>query len=69
VSSNLRRDIIAPWNDDIGAKRRNQLFVLLRSICDDRQPLGFGELDDIGTISARRAGHRDDVTWRQFEQV
>jgi hypothetical protein len=46
MSSDPRRDIIAPSNDDVGAKRLNQLFVLLGSICDDRQPLGFGELDD-----------------------
>jgi hypothetical protein len=29
MSANPRRDIIAPSNDDVGAKRRNQLFVLL----------------------------------------
>ena len=69
VSANPRRDIIAPSNDDIGAKRRNQLFVFLGSIGDDRQPLGFGELDDIAAISARCAGHGDDLTRRQFEQV
>ena len=28
MSSNPRRDIIAPSNDDVGAKRRNQLFVV-----------------------------------------
>jgi hypothetical protein len=55
MSANPRRDIIAPPNDDIGAKRRNQLFVLLGSIGDDRQPLGFGELNDIAAISARCA--------------
>ena len=52
MSANPRRDIIAPSNDEVGAKRRNQLFVLLGSIGDDRQPLGFGELDDIAAISA-----------------
>jgi hypothetical protein len=36
VSTNPRRNIIAPSNDDIGAKRRNQLFVFLRRIGDDR---------------------------------
>jgi hypothetical protein len=57
VSADPRRDIIAPSNNDIGAKRRNQLFVFLGCIGDDRQPLGFGELDDIAAISARRADH------------
>ena len=69
VAANPRRDIITPSNDDIGAKRRNQLFVFLRSIGDDRQPLGFGELDDVAAISARSAGHRDDLTRRQLEQI
>ena len=69
VLANPRRDIIAPPNDDVGAKRRNQLFVLLGSIGDDRQPLGLGELDDVTAISARRAGHGDDLTRRQLEQV
>jgi len=32
VSANPRRDITAPSNDDIGAKRRNQPFVLFGSI-------------------------------------
>ena len=41
VSANPRRDIIAPSNDDIGAKRRNQLFVFLGSIGDDGQPPGL----------------------------
>jgi hypothetical protein len=27
VAAKPRRDIIAPTNDDVGAKRRNQLFV------------------------------------------
>lgn len=36
VAANPRRDIIAPAHDDIGAKRRNQLFVFLGSIGDDR---------------------------------
>jgi hypothetical protein len=36
VSTNPRRNIIAPSNDNIGAKRRNQLFVFLRRIGDDR---------------------------------
>jgi hypothetical protein len=53
VCANPRRDIIAPSDDDIGAKRRNRLFVRLGSIGDDRQPLGFGELDDVAAISAR----------------
>ena len=61
--------IIAPTNDDVGAKRRNQLFVDLGSIGDDRQPLGFGELDDVAAISARRAGHCDDLSRRQLEKV
>ena len=69
VFANARRDIIAPSNDDVGAKRRNQLFVFLRSIGDDRQSFGFGELDDIAAISARRARHCDDLTRRQFEQI
>jgi hypothetical protein len=44
VVANPRRDIIAPSNDDVGAKRGYQCFVFLGSIGDDRQPLGFGEL-------------------------
>ena len=59
VSANPRRDVIAPSNDDIGAKRRNQLFVFLGSIGDDRQAVGFGELDDITAISAGCARHGD----------
>ena len=65
--ANPRRDIIAPSNDDIGAKRLNQLFVFLGRIGDDRQPLGFGELDDIAAISARGARHGEDLTPRQLE--
>jgi hypothetical protein len=52
VTANPRRGIIAPTNDDVGAKRRNQLFVFLGSVGDDRQPFGFGELDDVAAISA-----------------
>ena len=51
VSTNPRRDIIAPSNDNIGAKRLDQPFVFLGRIGDDRQPLGFGELDDIAAIA------------------
>src|ERR1700677_3522446 len=47
VFANPRRDVIASANDDVGAKRGDQFFVLLGSIGDDRQPLGFGELDDV----------------------
>src|SRR5208337_5595414 len=43
VVANPRGNIIAPSDDDIGAKRRNQLLVFLGSIGDDRQPFGFGE--------------------------
>jgi hypothetical protein len=42
VLPNPRRDIIAPSNDGVGAKRGNQLLVFLGSIGDDRQPFGFG---------------------------
>ena len=51
VSANPRRNIITPSNDDVGAKRRNQLFVFLGSIGDHRQPLGLGELNDIAAIA------------------
>jgi hypothetical protein len=54
--ANSRRDITAPSNDDIGAKRRNKPLVFLGRIGDDRQPFGFGKLDDIAAISARGAG-------------
>jgi hypothetical protein len=64
VAAKPRRDIIAPANDDVGAKRRNQLFVFLGSVGDDRQPFGFGELNDIAAISARSTGHGDDLTRR-----
>ena len=69
VFANAQRNIIAPSNDDVGAERRNQLFVFFRSIGDDRQSFGFRELDDVASISARRAGHCDDLTRRQLEQI
>ena len=39
--ANARRDIIAPANDDVGAKRLNELFVFLGRIGDDRQSFGL----------------------------
>ena len=69
VAANAGRDIISPSDDNIGAMRRNQLFIFLGSVSDDRQPLRFGELDDITAISARRASHCDDLTRRQLEQI
>jgi hypothetical protein len=56
-------------NDDVSAKRRNQLFVFFGRIGDDRQSFGFGELDDVAAISARSTGHGDNLAWRQLEQV
>src|SRR5580700_4660935 len=38
VFANPRCDIIAPTNDDVGAKRLNELLVFLRSVGDDRRP-------------------------------
>ncbi len=45
--SNPRRNIVAPSDDDIGAERGDQLFVILGSVGDNRQSLGLGELDDV----------------------
>ena len=67
VLANPRCNIIAPANYDVGAKRRDELFVFLGSIGDDGQPLGFGELDDVAAISARRPGHCDYLTRRELE--
>src|ERR1700722_13642769 len=69
VFANPRRNIIAPANDDVGAKRLYELFVFLGRIGDPRQPLVLGELDDVAAISAGRAGHGDDLTRRQLEEI
>ena len=69
VLADPRRDVVAPSDDDVGAERRDQLFVFLGRVGDDRQSLGFGELDDIAAIGARGAGHGDDLARRQPQQV
>src|SRR5580698_5175960 len=61
-----RRDIIAPANDDVRAKRGDQLLVFFGGVGDDRQSLEFGELDDIAAIGSRGTGHGDDPARRKL---
>src|SRR5262245_59826734 len=53
--ADLRGDVIASRNDDIGAQRTNELFISGRGISDDMKPVRLRELYYVTAVAPCRA--------------
>ena len=53
------RNIIAPRHHDVRAQRADERFILLGRICDHHQSFGFGELNHVAAVRARRPRDRE----------
>ncbi len=58
LRADVRRDVVAATDHDVGAQAAHELLVLLVGVGDDPQAVGLGHLDDVPPERAGGAGHR-----------